>query len=134
MDSKNQGQETKTLKGHELLRSIEKQYMKSEVPDFSVGDTVEVALTVKEGDKERVQAFSGTCIARKGAGVRETFTVRRIVQGEGVERVFPIHCPAVVSIKVQRKGKARRAKLYYLRKRTGRAVKVKEQQESKAEQ
>ena len=121
------------LKGQDLLRSIEQEFMQTDLPDFKVGDTVDVALRIKEADKERVQVFSGICITRTGSGVRENFTVRRIVQGEGVERVFPLHCPSIVKIDVTRKGKARRARLYYLRQRAGRATKVREQVEGKAE-
>ena len=121
------------LKGQDLLRSIEQECMQSGLTDFKVGDTVDVAVKIKEADRERVQVFSGTCITRTGSGVRENFTVRRIVQGEGVERIFPLHCPSIVGIKVTRRGKARRARLYYLRQRAGRATKVKEQIEAKSE-
>ena len=114
------------LKGDQLLRSIEKQCLKDQVPDFNVGDTLEVAVLVREGGKERTQVFTGICIGRKGDGVRETFTVRRMVQGEGVERVFPLHSPNITKIKVVRRGKVRRAKLYYLRGRTGKASRVEE--------
>ncbi len=100
--------------------------LKSEVADFNIGDTVAVAVRIKEGQKERIQMFEGTVIARKGGGLTETFTVRRLSYGVGVERVFPIHSPNVDSIKVIRKGKVRRAKLYYLRDRVGKAAKVKE--------
>lgn len=126
-------EEGKHLKGQDLLRSIEKEHMGPPPPDFAVGDSLDVAVKIKEGDKERIQVFSGTCIARRGGGVRENFTVRRIVQGEGVERIFPVHSPSIVSIKVMRKGKVRRAKLYYLRERTGRATKVKEQIQRKSQ-
>ncbi len=114
------------LKGQDLMRSIEQEQMKPSVPDFRVGDTVDVGVRIREAGKERIQTFTGTCIARKGGGNRETFTVRRIVQGEGVERVFPLHSPNVESIKVVRQGRVRRAKLHYLRKRTGRATRVQE--------
>ena len=106
------------------LDSVEKMFMKPEIPQFNVGDTVDVHVRIKEGDKERVQIFKGTVIKRKGSGSREMFTVRRIVQGEGVERIFPIHSPSVEAIKVTRQGRARRAKLYYLRDRVGKATKV----------
>jgi len=99
---------------------------KTDIPVFHIGDTVDVQVRIKEGDKERVQIFSGVCIARKGGGLRETFTVRRIVDGEGVERIFPLHSPNVVGITVKRAGKVRRAKLYYLRDRVGKATRVKE--------
>ncbi len=114
------------LKGHDLLRSIEEDYMKPRIPHFRVGDTLEVGVRIIEGSKERVQKFIGICIGRKGTGNREAFTVRRIVQKEGVERVFPLHCPSIDSIRVVRQGKARRAKLNYLRERQGRAARVKE--------
>jgi len=101
--------------------------LKSEVADFRIGDTVAVGVKIKEGQKERIQMFEGIVIARKGGGLTETFTVRRLSYGVGVERVFPIHSPNVDSIKVVRRGKVRRAKLYYLRDRVGKAAKVKEQ-------
>ncbi len=116
----------KRLKGQDLLRSIEARYLKEKVTSFRVGDALEVGVRITEGDKTRVQVFSGTCIGRKGDGNRETFTVRRIVQGQGVERIFPLHSPSIESIKVVRKGRVRRAKLNYLRERTGRAARVKE--------
>ncbi len=100
--------------------------LKSEVADFRIGDTVAVAVRIKEGQKERIQMFEGTVIARKGGGLTETFTVRRLSYGVGVERVFPVHSPNVESVKVVRRGKVRRAKLYYLRDRVGKAAKVKE--------
>ena len=114
------------LKGHDLLRSIEEDYMKARIPHFRVGDTLEVGVHIREGNKERVQKFTGICIGRKGTGNREAFTVRRIVHKEGVERVFPLHCPSIENIRVVRQGKARRAKLNYLRERQGRAARVKE--------
>ncbi|MCU0724811.1 MAG: 50S ribosomal protein L19 [Planctomycetes bacterium] len=117
------------------LDDIERTQMKSEIPDFRVGDTVDVSVSivetveVKKGkteEKERIQIFNGTVIARRGSGSRETFTVRRIVAGEGVERVFPLHSPKVKGIKVRRMGRVRRAKLYYLRDRSGKATRVTE--------
>ena len=114
------------LKGQELLRTIEAQYMKQRIPHFRVGDTLDVGVRIREGNKERVQTFRGVCIARKGSGSRETFAVRRIVQGEGVERLFPLHCPSIESVKVVRQGRARRARLHYLRQRTGRSARLKE--------
>ena len=108
-----------------IVQELEKEQMKASAPDFKVGDTVEVGVKIVEGDKERIQVFSGTVIARQGGGLHETFTVRRIVQGEGVERVFPLHSPKVVSIDVTRHGQVRRAKLYFLRERTGKATRVK---------
>ncbi len=108
------------------ISDIEKACMKSKITKFDVGDTVDVRVRIREGDSERIQTFTGTVIARRGGGARETFTVRRIVAGEGVERVFPIHSPIIAGIKVKRRGKIRRAKLYYLRERVGKATKVKE--------
>ena len=120
-------------KGQELIRSIEKAYMKTNLPAFRVGDTLDVAVRIHEGGKDRIQVFSGTCIARKGGSNRETFTVRRIVQGEGVERIFPLHSPNIESIKVVRRGRVRRAKLNYLRKRTGRASRLHEDMRARPE-
>lgn len=114
------------VKGQDLLRSIEQEYMKARVTKFRVGDTLEVGVRIREAGKERIQVFTGTCISRKGSGNRETFSVRRIVQGEGVERLFPLHSPNVESIKVVRRGRVRRAKLHYLRQRKGRASRVRE--------
>ena len=114
------------LKGQDLLRSIEDQHARNDLPEFEIGDTIEVGVRIEEGDKTRVQNFTGICIGRKGAGARETFTVRRIVQGEGVERIFPVCCPSIDHIAVKRHGKVRRAKLNYLRERTGRRAKLKE--------
>lgn len=105
---------------------IEQGQLKEKVPEFQVGDVVDVHVRIREGDKERIQVFTGTVIARRGGGVRETFTVRRIVGGEGVERIFPLHSPNVVDVRVRRPGRVRRAKLYYLRQRVGKATKVKE--------
>ena len=110
----------------ELLDSVEKKNLKSEIPHFEIGDTVDVHCKITEGDKVRVQIFSGTVIARKGRGTNETFTVRRIVNDEGVERTFPLHSPNIVDIKSVRSGKTRRAKLYYLRQRSGKSVKLSE--------
>jgi len=109
-----------------LLAAVEADNMKAEVPKFEVGDTVDVHQRILEGEKERVQIFNGVVIARKGGGNRETFTVRRIVQGEGVERVFPIHSPKIAKVEVKRSGATRRAKLYYLRDRVGKATKLRE--------
>ena len=110
---------------------FEQQWMKTEVPEFSVGDTVDVEVRIKEGDKERSQIFNGTVIARRGRGPAEVVTVRRIVQGEGVERTFPLHSPKVAAIDVVRRGDVRRAKLYYLRDRVGKATRVKEKLDSR---
>jgi large subunit ribosomal protein L19 len=108
----------------ELLESVESKSIKKDIPHFEIGDTVDVHCRIQEGDKTRTQVFTGTVIARKGRGINESFTVRRIVGNEGVERVFPIHSPNVLDIRPTRSGKARRAKLYYLRGRTGKAVKL----------
>jgi large subunit ribosomal protein L19 len=107
-----------------LLDIVESKGLKKETPYFEVGDTVDVSCKIIEGDKERVQVFSGTVISRKGRGINEIFIVRRIVAGEGVERIFPIHSPGVVDVKATRSGRTRRAKLYYLRQRTGKSVRL----------
>ena len=109
-----------------IIEQIEKENLKGSVPEFNVGDTVKVSFKVIEGTKERIQAFEGIVIARKNSGIRETFTVRRVSYGIGVERTFPLHSPKVADIKVGRRGKVRRAKLYYLRDLTGKAAKVEE--------
>ena len=109
-----------------IIEQIERENLKSEVPVFSVGDTVKVSVKVIEGTKERIQAFEGIVIAKKNGGIRETFTVRRISYGVGVEKTFPIHSPNVEKVDIIRVGKIRRAKLYYLRGRVGKASKVKE--------
>lgn len=109
----------------DALKMIAQDSMKPELPAFEVGDTVRVDVNIREGERERIQAFEGTVIARKGSGVGETFTVRRVSYGVGVERVFPLHSPNVKGIKVIRSGRVRRAKLYYLRDRVGKAAKVK---------
>jgi large subunit ribosomal protein L19 len=113
-----------------IIREIEKDFMKKEkITDFKVGDTVKVAVRIKEGDKTRSQAFEGIVIARKGLSIQETFTVRHISFGEGVERVFQLHSPFIDSIKVIKKGKVKRARLYYLRKRVGKKTAVQEERE-----
>ncbi len=114
----------------DIIREIEKDFMKKDAIDFKVGDTVKVAVKIKEGDKIRLQAFEGIAIARKGSGLKETFTVRHISFGEGVERVFQVHSPYIDSIKVVKKGKVKRARLYYLRKRIGRHTSVEEEREA----
>ena len=111
---------------NKIIEGVEKEYLKKKTPDFNVGDTVDVYVRIAEGDKERVQVFNGTVIGRKGTGINESFTVRRIVQGEGVERIFPLHSGKIGDINVVRRGHSRRAKLYYLRDRVGKATKVKE--------
>ncbi len=109
------------------IKDIEKKYMKEAAPSgFRIGDTVDVSLRIKEGDKERIQVFSGTVIARRSSGIQAVVTVRRIVAGEGIELTLPIHSPKVADIKVVRRGKVRRAKLYYLRDRVGKATRIKE--------
>ena len=110
----------------EILKLVEKSSLKAELPKFAIGDTVDVHTRILEGKDERIQIFSGTVIARSGSGSREMFTVRRIVSGEGVERKFPLHSPKIAKIDVKRSGVTRRAKLYYLRDRVGKAVKLRE--------
>jgi large subunit ribosomal protein L19 len=104
----------------------QKEWLKDNIPPFRPGDTVRVSVRVKEGDKERLQAFEGVCIARRGGGVSETFTVRKVSNGVGVERIFPLHSPMIADIAVVRRGVVRRAKLYYLRNVTGKAGRIKE--------
>ena len=111
----------------DALKLIAQDSLKEEVPVIEIGDTVKVSVRVREGEKSRIQIFEGTVIARKGSGISETFTVRRVSYGVGVERVFPIHSPNVAGIQVVRHGRVRRSKLYYLRDRVGKAAKVKEQ-------
>ncbi len=110
----------------DALKIIAGDSVKTELPQFSIGDTVRVSVNIREGQRERIQMFEGTVIAKKGSGISETFTVRRVSYGVGIERVFPVHSPNVVDVKVIRSGKVRRAKLYYLRDRVGKAAKVKE--------
>ena len=109
-----------------LVDTLAQQYMKPEIPTLNVGDTVRVTVRVKEGNRERTQAFEGTLIAKKHGGINETITVRRISYNVGCEKVFPVHSPSIVSIDTVRRGKVRRAKLYYLRDRVGKNAKVKE--------
>ena len=104
----------------------QKEWLRQELPPFRPGDTLRVSVRVKEGEKERVQAFEGVCIARRGSGVSETFTVRKISNGVGVERIFPVHSPMIAEIQVVRRGRVRRAKLYYLRHLTGKATRIRE--------
>ena len=110
----------------EIIAKIEQKHLKKNSPQFDVGDTVDVHVKIVEGEKKRIQIFNGVVIARKGIGINETFTVRRIVNNEGVERIFPVHSPNVVNVKVNRSGFTRRSKLYFLRKRTGKAVRLRE--------
>ena len=114
----------------EKLRAVEREGLKTDIPAFAPGDTVRVMVRVREGEKERLQAFEGVCIARSGGGLNENFTVRKISYGEGVERVFPVYSPLIDSIKVVRRGKVRRAKLYYLRGRTGKSARIAEKQKA----
>ncbi len=108
----------------EILDAVESKSLKKDIPHFEIGDIVDVHCRIREGDKERTQVFTGTVIARRGRGINENFTVRRIVNNEGVERIFPLHSPNVLNVRAIRSGKTRRAKLYYLRKRTGKAVRL----------
>ena len=110
----------------DIIKAIEQESLRKDVPQFKVGDTVRVYFKVIEGNKERIQAYEGIVIARKHGGLRGTFTVRRICQGIGVERAFPVHSPKIEKVEVVRSGKVSRAKLYYLRERTGKAAKIKE--------
>jgi large subunit ribosomal protein L19 len=115
---------------HPLIQSVEDAAMKQEPPKFLVGDAVTVKMRIVEGDKERIQPYAGVVISRSGRGMNETFTVRRVVANEGVERVFPIHSPNIAGIEVHRSGHTRRAKLYYLRKRVGKAQRLRDRQRS----
>ncbi len=117
---------------HELIAQAEKSSRRTDIPEFRIGDTVTVSVKIVEGDKERIQPFTGVAIARRGTGMGETFTVRRIVGNEGVERIFPIHSPKIISVQVHRPGKVRRAKLYYLRERVGKARKLRERRTHQA--
>ncbi len=114
-------------KNMDALKLISESSMKKEVPVLNIGDTVKVHVRIKEGDKSRIQIFEGTIIAKKHGGISQTFTVRRVAHGCGIERVFPVHSPVVEKVEIVRRGKVRRAKLYYLRNRVGKAAKVKEQ-------
>src|SRR5438093_6469870 len=111
---------------NKLISLVEGMSLKPEVPKFEIGDTVDVHQRILEGQKERIQVFNGVVIARRGEGMRESFTVRRIVQGEGVERIFPLQSPKIARLEVKRTGQVRRAKLYYLRKRVGKATRLRE--------
>lgn len=117
-----------------IIDGVEQAHLKKEQPQFEVGDTVDVATRIVEGDKERIQIFSGTVIMRKGAGINATFTVRRIVNNEGVERIFPVNSPFVASVTVKRSGERRRAKLFYLRDRVGKAVRLVEKRKTKKDE
>lgn len=117
-----------------LIETVEKNYLKAEALQFDVGDTVDVHTRIIEGEKERIQVFSGTVIMRKGRGINETFTVRRIVNNEGVERIFPLHSPFISRVVVRRSGESRRAKLYYLRDRVGKAVRLTEKRKARKDE
>src|SRR5881394_2217516 len=118
----------------QILALVEKSSLKTEVPKFAIGDTVDVHTRILEGEKERIQIFNGVVIARSGSGSRAMFTVRRIVAGEGVERKFPLHSPKIAKIDVKRSGVTRRAKLYYLRDRVGKSVRLRERKASAKEE
>jgi large subunit ribosomal protein L19 len=107
------------------IRTVEEQHLKKSIPAFTPGDTVKVAVRVKEGDKERIQIFQGVVMGLKGGGARQTFTVRKVSDGIGVERIFPLHSPTLGKIEVVQRGRTRRAKLYYLKKKTGKAARIK---------
>jgi len=117
---------TQTLSASNLIKEFEKEQLKKELPEIYVGDTVKVGVKITEGNKERVQPYEGVVIAKRHGGINQTITVRRIFQGIGVERVFMLHSPQVASLKVERRGKVRRAKLFYLRDRVGKATRVKQ--------
>ena len=117
---------TKTLSASNIIKEFEKEQLKKELPEIYVGDTVKVGVRITEGNKERVQPYEGVVIAKRHGGLNQTITVRRIFQGIGVERVFMLHSPQVASLKVERRGKVRRAKLFYLRDRVGKATRVKQ--------
>jgi large subunit ribosomal protein L19 len=119
---------------NKLIQHVEQPHLKKEVPQFAVGDTVDVATKIVEGEKERVQVFTGVVIMKKGSGINETFTVRRIVNNEGVERIFPLHSPFISKVTVKRSGEARRAKLFYLRDRVGKATRLTEKRKGKKEE
>ncbi len=114
----------------DVLQQIEKEQLRSDIPDVRPGDTVRVMVRVTEGARERVQPFEGVCIARKGGGLRETLTVRKVSGGVGVERIFPMHSPSIAEMKVLRRGKVRRAKLYYLRQLKGKKARIKEKRDN----
>ena len=111
-----------------MIDSIEREYMNDSIPEFAIGDTLKVHVTVREGDKERIQVFEGVCIARKGGGSRESFTVRKVSYGVGVERKLPLHSPLIAKIEVAKRGAVRRAKLFYLRALSGKATRIKEKE------
>ena len=118
----------------DLLCMVEKDYMKNDIPEIHPGDTVKVHVKVKEGNRERIQVFEGIVIALKGSGLRETITVRKVSQGVGVERTFPLHSPIIEKIEVTKSGKVRRAKLYYLRERSGKSARIVEKRKDLVEE
>ncbi len=112
-----------------MLATIEREGLREDIPEFAAGDTVRVQVRVREGEKERLQAFEGVCIGRRGGGMSETFTLRKVSSGVGVERIFPLHSPSLSRIDVVRRGRVRRAKLYYLRKLSGKAARIRERRD-----
>ena len=118
----------------EKLKAVQREGLREDLPDFRPGDTIRVVVRVREGDKERLQAFEGVCIARRGSGISETFTVRKVSAGVGVERIFPLHSPTIAQIELVRKGRVRRAKLYYLRRLAGKAARIRERRELTGEE
>ncbi len=115
----------------DLIREVTQEYLKSDIPEFRSGDTVRVHVRLREGEKERIQVFEGVVIARDHGGISETFTVRKVSSGIGVERIFPLHAPTIAKIEVQRRGRVRRAKLYYLRELRGKAARIRERGRSR---
>lgn len=113
----------------ERMATIRREGLRADIPDFRAGDSVRVQVRVREGDKERLQAFEGVCISRRGGGMSETFTLRKVSSGVGVERIFPLHSPNLAMIEVVRRGRVRRAKLYYLRELSGKAARIQERRE-----
>ncbi len=113
----------------DVMETISREGLREDIPDFAPGDTVRVMVKVREGEKERLQAFEGAVIARRGGGIAESFTVRKVSSGVGVERIFPLHSPSLQSIEVVRRGRVRRAKLYYLRELSGKAARIREKRE-----
>lgn len=111
------------------LATLSRENLKTNIPEFGPGDTIKVMVRVREGDKERLQAFEGTCVSRRGGGIDETFTVRKVSSSVGVERIFPLHSPSIATIEVMRRGRVRRAKLYYLRRLSGKAGRIREKRE-----
>lgn len=116
----------------ERLASVRLEGRRTDLPDFRPGDTIKVMVRVREGDKERLQAFEGVCVGKRGGGVSETFTVRKVSAGVGVERIFPLHSPSIASVEIVRRGKVRRAKMYYLRRLAGKAGRIREHREGPA--